>query len=162
MGDYWGLLAAVGLEEPEVSAANRSSLTSPLEPAPWECLRRNSPHGQGDISFGRALRQRVSNSVLKFGCISWTEPMPGWSWSKCLRPCCAQSCLKSAARNSESSWNVYEITVFYSLIHVACNAVCFLQCALISSGYKPQTIRKGRKRVTSIGVVTLTRIASCV
>lgn len=40
-------------------------------------------------------------------------------------------CLKSlnsagTARNSETSQNVYEVTVFYSFTYVACNAVYFL------------------------------------
>lgn len=83
---------------------------------------------------------------LKLLCVSETEPMPGWSFNNCLGLCCTQSRLKSAARNSESFWNVYEVTVLYSLILVACNAECFLQRALISSDYKPQTIRKGRKK----------------
>lgn len=83
----------------------------------------------------------MSNFVLELRlelwCVSETEPMPGWSLSNCMGPRCAQSRLKSAgtARNSESSWNVYEVMVFYSFINVACSAACFLQCVLISSDY---------------------------
>lgn len=84
----------------------------------------------------------MSNFVLelrlKLGRVSETEHIPEWSLSICLGPCCAQSHLKSAARNSESSWKVYEVTVFYSLMHLVC------KCCILSALCSPFKITSHR------------------